>query len=143
MPSQFPNVLRRLGITITSKYAPMPRGIADNFGRDGTSWSVTLRKGRKSLTTPFHMGSAHRGEPDAAGVLSCLLSDMSSAGMSFHEFCREFGYSHDDCIDEETGRELRTCKCRTTWKAIEKNAPKVRAFLGDDLDTVEKAAQDY
>ena len=141
--SNLANVLHRLGITITTKYAPLPKHLADNLSRGGSAWSVTLRHGRKTLTTPFFQGSAHHAAPTAADVMYCLLSDASSAGMSFSEFCNEFGYSHDDCVDEDTGRPLRTCKCKSTWNQIEKMAPKVRAFLGSDLEKVEEAAQDY
>lgn len=107
------------GITATSK----PGTAGDWAGDAGaTHWTVTLRHGRRTLTTPFHMGSAHKGEPKVADVLSCLISDERSGALSFDEFCSEFGYDTDSREAERT------------WKLCARMAPKVRTFLGDLLE---------
>jgi hypothetical protein len=107
------------GITATSK----PGAAGDWTGSPGsTHWTVTLRNGRRTLTTPFHMGSAHKGAPEVADVLACLISDESSGAMSFEEFCGEFGYDTDSREAERT------------WKSCARMSPKVRTFLGDLLE---------
>ena len=149
-------VVRRLGIISKSFKTPLPPALSEGI-RGGSSWKVTLgRPGRKHLSTPYHMGSALRGEPETADVLWSLMTDDSSAGMTFEEFCGEFDYPHfkkptnrwgeeerNSCIDEDTGRYKRTCPCRAAWSAIEKMHPKLRAFLGADYEAVQEACQDY
>lgn len=159
--STLPQVLRHLEITIHSKPAPLPAHLKSNLRHGGTSWHVTLSRkvykqhgsGKgpfqttsttKSLSTPYFMGSARKGEPVLADVVSSLLGDMSTAGETFDSFCREFIPKHfSDCIDEDTGRPLKSCNCRKIWTSIETKAPKVRKFFGKDLEAVQEAAQDY
>lgn len=87
------------------------------------SYRVTLRYQGRQLSTDFHCGAA-LGEPTAADVLSCLLSDMSSFdnARSFEEWASEFGYDPDSRAAEKV------------YKACAAIAPKVRRFLGDDLE---------
>jgi hypothetical protein len=140
----FPQLVRALGITAHAKRAPLPKYLAENLRYGGTAWSVTLRRGPgRSLTTPFFQGPFYHDPPDAARVLSSLLSDASSAGMSFGEFCSEFGYDHDECVSQHTGRPLKRCRCRTTWGHIEKMARKVRAFLGADYEEALESAREF
>jgi len=97
---------------------PMPEG----FDPHGYTWSVTLRYKGRQLTVPFYTGSL-AGEPDAEGVLDCLLSDTSSGELDFESFCSELGYDAD------------SRKAERTWKACQTMAPRVRRFLGDDFET--------
>ena len=75
------------------------------------------------MTMYFSMGYGHAGkEPTAEDVLDCLASDASSVDQgSFDEWCRSFGYDEDSRTAERT------------YKACEKGAAKLKAFLGEDL----------
>jgi hypothetical protein len=73
------------------------------------------------------MGSACRGEPTAADVLSSLLIDASAGAQSFDDHCAEFGISRDSRAEY------------ATWKACAKTAPKVRRFLGEHFDRAASA----
>lgn len=101
----------------------------ESFDPGASSWSVTLRfKGRR-LTVPFYTGSL-AGEPDAAGVLDCLISDTYAGEQDFDEFCAEYGYDTD------------SRKAEATWHACRREGHKVRRFLGDDFDTIEALVRD-
>jgi hypothetical protein len=70
MKSELTKLCEELGITATSVYGttkPLP----ENF-RDCHPYTVTLRFGRRRMTVPFYMGSAHTDEPTASDVLGCL-----------------------------------------------------------------------
>jgi hypothetical protein len=87
------------------------------------AWSVTLTYQGRKLTTPFFTGEL-AGEPTAADVLSCLISDTMSyenAG-SFEAWAPEYGYDPD------------SRKAEAIYRACERQAPRVRRFLGDDFD---------
>lgn len=93
----------------------------------GTShYLVTLRMGRKRLTVPFHMGSAHTSEPTAAEVLDCLVSDANSPE-DFAEFCSDFGFDVD------------SRKAEKTHKACLAIGRKLRQFLGEHFDAFQAA----
>jgi hypothetical protein len=100
---------------------------AGDWRETAHGYRVTLRYKRRDigrrLTVDFWMGPANTSEPDAEGVLDCLMSDMQAGEQSFDEFCREFGYDEDSRTAERT------------WKACQRTAPKVRRFLGNDLET--------
>lgn len=125
------SVLRRLGVTSEAVKAPPPAHLAKNFGSGASTWKVTLKRGSARLTTPFAMGSAHKGQPDIVDVVSSLVLDASSAGESFKDFADNFGYSDDSLT------------AKATWKAIETMAPKVKKFFGRDYPAVIEACADY
>lgn len=112
-------VCESLGISITSvRSNVMPLG----WGPGSTHWVVTLRMGRRSIRTPYHMGSALTGEPTADDVLSSLLIDASAGAQSFDDHCAEFGISRDSRAEY------------ATWKGCRAMAPRVLRFLGDAFD---------
>jgi hypothetical protein len=116
---QLTAVCAALGIRIESKQSNVaPLG----WGPGSTHWAVTLRMGRRSIRTPFHMGSACKGEPTAADVLSSLLIDASAGAQSFDDHCAEFGLSRDSRAEY------------ATWKVCRAMAPRVLRFLGDAFD---------
>lgn len=94
-------------------------------------WTVRLVRGKgsrlRTLTVPFWTGSANSSEPDAADVLSCLVSDARLGEQSFEGFCSDMGESTD------------SRRAERIWKACRKSAPWVREFLGDDFEHVEGA----
>lgn len=87
----------------------------------GHHYRVTLTgKGRPRLTFDF-WGSQHDMEqgkdPTPYDVLSCLSSDSHSCGMSFGEFCSEFGESQD------------SIKAKQTWQRVSRFAKRIVDFL--------------
>lgn len=87
-------------------------------------WRITFRRsGRGVFSTYFSQGSGHTKEPTAADVLDCLASDAAgfeNAG-DFEEWASEYGYDTDSRSAERT------------YRTIEKQADKLRRFLGEDL----------
>lgn len=114
-----------LRITCTAVYGA--NKTSPNDFKGSHPYRVTLRKGRRTLSTDFFMGSAHTSEPTAADVLSCLCSDTFAGEQTFEDFCSELGYDPD------------SRKAERTWKTCRSMAPKVRRFLGDDFDRVARA----
>jgi hypothetical protein len=126
-----PELLDRLGVRAKAHPAPLPADLRDNFGSGGTSWRVNLvgfdkRGGARVLQTPFWQGSAHRGPPTAADVVSSLVLDASHADSSFEDFCSDLGM-------------YESSRSRQTYNAIQKMRPKLEAFFGDELPEVVEA----
>jgi hypothetical protein len=89
----------------------------------GANWySVTLKRGRRTLTVPFGMGEALTGDPTAEDVLGCLLSDASSADQPFENWADDYGYDTD------------SRKAKQTYRQVQAQTAKLRRFLGDDFD---------
>lgn len=84
-------------------------------------WKVTLRCGKRRLTTEFHQGPAHTSEPSAADVLSCLVSDAASVEFegSFEAWADSLGYDAD------------SRRAERTYKACERIRDQIRRFLPD------------
>ena len=96
------------------------------------AWKVTIRMGKRRLTTSYRMGMAHTGEPDVASVVYSLISDYQCArDSSFEDFCFEYGYNLDSRKAEKTFKQ-----CRAT-------GPKLEKLLGDTLPQLIEASQDY
>jgi hypothetical protein len=74
-------------------------------------------------TLPFTTGSGWTREPSTADVLDCLASDSASIenARSFEDWCSEFGYDED------------SRKAEKMFKACERQAHKLKAFLGPNL----------
>ena|SRR3990167_2959418 len=108
-----------------------PIGQSDGWDRDmeAQHWSIKLERyaedgKRRTLTTFFSQGSAHKRPPSCADVLNCLVNDALSGEMSFKEFCSEFGYDMDSRSAEKI------------WQNCVEMAPRVRDFLGGKFDAV-------
>lgn len=101
----------------------------DDWQRSANPWTVTLRRGRRRLTTPYWTGSA-LGEPSAADVLGALMLDASSvedAGGLFRVWCDNFGSTPDSRAAHDT------------WLACCALLPKLRRFLGELYDGAQSA----
>lgn len=124
MRSDLDRLCERLGIRAVCEYGANrePAGWAGA----AHSYRVTLRKGRRRLSTDFHQGAAHTKEPTAADVLRCLVSD-ARCDEDFESYCADFGLSEDSRA------------AYATWQAARKVAPKLRRFLGEDFDAVSAA----
>lgn len=85
-------------------------------------WRITLRRSRRQLTVDFYTGPACYGEPTAADVLDCLVSDVRYGEVSFEEFCSDLGYEED------------SRRAYATWEKCRELAPRVRRFLGDAFE---------
>lgn len=87
--------VNRNGIRINSEWADTNKNAPD--WKDANHHKVTLKMGRKQLTTYFSQGYGISGEPDAENVLNALSSDSSSFenARSFEDWAEEFGYDTD------------------------------------------------
>ena len=94
--------------------------------RDMNHYKVTLRMGRRQMTTPFSQGFGITGEPTADDVLDCMASDATTVdnGDSFEDFCGELGYDTDSRQAERI------------YKATQAQTAKLKRFLGDELYNV-------
>lgn len=94
-------------------------GVAQYADRNG---KAAPRRYTLSMTVPFSMGYGHHGkEPEAADVLSCLASDAANVNMSsFEDWRSDLGYDTD------------SRKAERTYKTCEKQADKLKRFLGQD-----------
>ena len=88
---------------------------------EANPWTVTLRYQGWRLTVPFWTGIGCQGEPSAADVLGCLLSDANAGEQSFADFCADMGYEDSRAAER-------------TWRECKRLAGRVRQLLGDDFD---------
>lgn len=117
--SQMTALCKKLGVKADVKMSgEVPEG--------SNAWKVTLRFQRRRLTVPFYTRLSC-GEPTAADVLACLVSDAAGGEQSFEDFCSGFGYDSDSSNAE------------ATWKQCVKIAPKLQAFLGKHFETFQRA----
>lgn len=94
---------------------------------EGYHYKCILRAKGKQLTTFFSMGLAHEGkEPQIEEVLDCLASDAAGYenAQDFEDWCNEYVYSTD------------SGKAEKIWKAVEREAKKLKNFLGDEYKTL-------
>jgi hypothetical protein len=124
-------LVERLGITAKSTRTPARPGAEKAWPEGSTHWRVTLRLGKRRVSSEFHQGPAHKGEPVVADVLSCLLLDASSGGESFEDFCGNFGYSTD------------SISAKSTWLQCVRISHRLREFLAEHYEALEAASQDY
>jgi hypothetical protein len=85
-------------------------------------WKCHLRAGRSRMTVHFSMGVGHNGrEPELSNVLGCLASDASGVenASGFEDWCAEYGYDTD------------SRKAERTFRACEREAKRLQAFLGE------------
>ena len=95
--------------------------MADSQNMD--HFKVTLRYAGRQMTLYFSQGYGISGEPTAADVLNCLASDSSSVenARSFEDWASDLGYDTD------------SRKAEKIFKVCEKQAERLKKFLGEDL----------
>jgi hypothetical protein len=125
MCSELTRLCEKLGVKIASKYGAVE--VPEGWNRGTHPYKVTLRLGRRRLTTAFFYGSGCTNEPTAADVLACLASDARSAEGSFEDFCSDLGYDVD------------SRKAEQTYKACAKMAMRLPKFLGEHFEAVASA----
>lgn len=113
-------------ITMTAEWADSNPNMEDSGNMD--HWKCILKMGRKRLTVPFSMGIGHNGKaPKVEDVLDCMASDSSGIDntTSFEDWCADYGYDTD------------SRKAERTFRVCERQAQKLRAFIGDnDYETL-------
>lgn len=108
-------------VKINVNYADENKNAPD--WENANHYKVTLRTHGKRLTTYFSQGYGISGDPKAQDVLNALALDSSGVenARSFEEWCAEYGYDTD------------SRKAERIYRACEKQAEKLKSFLGDDL----------
>lgn len=131
-------------VGIDSMWVPSnPNMGADGFGSHMNHYKVTLKLGKKKLTTYFSMGSGLSGAPVAHDVLQSLALDALSAENAggFLDWARDLGYEWERSCEGVTAKQAdeygMDCapyfKAKATYKAVLANTEKLRNFLGGDL----------
>ena len=118
-------------VGIVCKRGPRkPYHSQDDWQKSANGWRVRLAYQGRAMTLDFWQGSAHVTEPDAQGVLYCLLSDASLCADGFEDFCSNVG------ADENSRKALADYHaCVNQTKRLEK-------LLGPDYDTFFESDQD-
>ncbi len=115
----------------------------DGLGNRMNHYKVTLKLGKKRMSTYFSMGSGLSGAPVAHDVLQSLALDASSLENSggFLDWANDLGYEWPRACETVSAREAEEVgldcgpyhRAKATYKAVEANTEKLRTFLGGDL----------
>jgi hypothetical protein len=103
---------------ITATVKPGPPN--EQWGTPNNGWRVTLRNGRGGrYTVPFYTGLGLTGEPTAADVIQCLVSDAAGYRDTgdFQEWCSDYGMDTDSRAAHKT------------WKACRRISERLHTFL--------------
>lgn len=111
-----------------------PDAARDADGWEHYAYTVRLRRGTRTLTTPWAQGLGLTQRPTAEDVLASLMLDASgydNAEGSFEEWASEYGYSEDSRKAEALYRQVGTL------------TRKLKRFLGEDYNaTATEDAED-
>lgn len=126
MASELDVVCSRLKVRAITKWYGVSTN--PNFPKSN-EWKVKLIFQGRQLTIPFYTGFALHEAPNAADILSCLVSDSMSIqnARSFEEWCGEFGYDTD------------SRKAERIYKQCKKINQKLVKFLGHHWDEFQNA----
>jgi GH35 family endo-1,4-beta-xylanase len=116
------NFCKKHGLKIRSK--PVSVNKLNPGWIDADHWHVTIRFGKKQMSTYFSKGSGHHGEPpNVAEVINCLASDSASIENSpiFQDWANEMGYDPD------------SRKAERIFNICHKQADRLTKFLGSAL----------
>ena len=102
--------------------------------KNANGYRVCLKYQGRRMFLDFWQGTGISGEPTAAGVLECLLSDASGEGMTFGEWCGEW------C--GEYGYDTDSREAYRTYKQVQRQTAKLRELLGADYETFLSADRD-
>jgi hypothetical protein len=102
----------------------------DDWQKKANAYRVTLRYQRRTMTIDWWQGTGIADDPDAASVISALLSDANAGAGTFEEFCSDMGYDSD------------SRKAEKTWRACKRINPQIRRLLGADFDQFANAEND-
>jgi hypothetical protein len=88
---------------------------------DANHFKCTLKNGSKSISINFSQGFGIKNDPEIDSVLDALKIDFVD-GLSFQDFCLDFGYPTD------------SISALKTYKACLKNTDKVKKLFNGSLD---------
>lgn len=96
-------------------------------------WEASLYRGEAKISVDFYLGEGHEGrEPEIKEVIYALLNDSYAGSLSFHGFCREFGYNTD------------SMRAFATWEGCKVSAEKLgKLFSPDEIEQLEVEFADY
>jgi len=115
------NFVKKNKISISVEWADENKNAPD--WKNANHYKVTLKRSGRQLTTYFSQGYGISGEPTTESVLDALASDSSGVenARSFEDWADEYGYDTDSRKDEKL------------FKVCERQADKLKRFLGDEL----------
>lgn len=119
--SKLSSLIRWNGITMTAEWVNTNKNAPD--WKDANHYRVTLKMGRRRLTTYFSQGYGIKDNPTVVDVLYCLAEDAASIEntRSFEEWANNLGYDAD------------SRKAEKIFKVVERQAEALKKFLGDGL----------
>jgi hypothetical protein len=97
----------------------------NQWGDGSHHYRVTLTYDGRSMSTCYHMGSAHTKGPKLLNVLDSLFLD-SDCGADFEDFCANSGYDTD------------SRRAERTYKACVSIGIRLRKVLGADYDAIQE-----
>lgn len=107
-------------------YRITPEGYREKHnGRDWHHfrYSVTFRRGPRTLTTQYSMGIGRTDLPDARDVMASMFEDAQSVEWEpFETWAQDYGY------------EIEDTSARTIYNKCEAMGEKLRTFFGSSHD---------
>lgn len=126
-PGSLPRFIHQNGITMTYEAIP-ERPDRKDLDEKEQEWQdsafhykITLRRGRKKMTTYYSQGAALTDPPETEEVLDSLARDSEGihAARSFEDWASEYGLDTD------------SRKAERTYRAVQEISEKLRQFLGE------------
>lgn len=133
------------GVTMVATEIPQRTDASGQsaWSREASHWHVMLTCNGRSEAWEYSQGSAHRRErqrykrigeaapPCVADVVSCLVSEAQSGDQTFEDFASDMG------LDTDSRRAHKT------WLACVDTRIRLRNLLGEALDAIVDASEDY
>ena len=125
-PNAFAAFAKKHGITLSSRRVdsnPSMIAINDSWADTASHYRVTLRRGAKSMSTYFSMGSAHTSPPTIPDILESLALDAGGVtdDTSFESWAGEYGFD----IDSRKAYQI--------FQNTKKAAKQLKNVLGEEL----------
>ena len=122
----------KLSLKILSYEPSKPYDRQDDWEKKANGYRLQLihKASKRRFTFDFWQGTGVKEEPTVESVLDCFRSGCFNDGLSFNDFCVEFGYNEDSI------KEL------ANYKALCKEIASVKRLLGNDYNDF-LAIEDY
>jgi len=125
-PNAFAAFAKKYGITLTSRQVdsnPLMVSRDADWADTASHYRVTLRRGAKTMSTYFSLGSAHTRPPNIPDVLETLAIDAGAVmeGQSFEDWAGNYGYDVD------------SRQAYQTFQNVQKIARQLQRLLGDEI----------
>lgn len=92
----------------------------DDWQANANGYRVRFTYDRRKASFDYWQGSAIMRDPQAADVMSCLVSDAQLGQETFDDFCANLGYDTD------------SRRAERLWKACQSTDGQLRALFGAD-----------